>query len=282
MTRPPSAHAFSAVDAQSRPGRLVGVLDSLNREPFYAAYKRRLRELLNAAPGRLLLDVGAGGGDAALALRAESGARVLTCDVSHTMTATARERGLADAVTADAHRLPFRTAHFDGAWADRVLQHVRAPETVLDELVRVVRPGGRIALADPDYGTQTLDLGPHDSSGLGRRVREYRATRMLRHGRLAHRHAGLLAARGVTTLTAEAHTLVVRDPLAADHVLGLRTWGHAMAEAGALRPAEADRFVELFDTAVREKWFTYTVTFFVTAGTVPGRVSSPGAPAPRR
>ncbi|MGW7071045.1 methyltransferase domain-containing protein [Streptomyces sp. NPDC054855] len=35
------------------------------------------------------------------------------------------------------------------AWADRVLRHVRDPEQVLDEMIRVVRPGGRIVHADP-------------------------------------------------------------------------------------------------------------------------------------
>ncbi|WP_424710028.1 methyltransferase domain-containing protein [Kitasatospora acidiphila] len=39
-----------------------------------------------------------------------------------------------------------------------VLQHVTEPEQVLAEMLRVIRPGGRIALADPDYDTQVLDI----------------------------------------------------------------------------------------------------------------------------
>ncbi|GHH29457.1 hypothetical protein GCM10018780_87520 [Streptomyces lanatus] len=123
-------------------------------------------------------------------------------------------------VVADGHRLPFAAGQFDGAWADRVLQHVVEPGRVLDDLLRVVRPGGRVALADPDYDTQVLDINDQE---LARRVLRFRADAGLRNGALAHRHAGLLAARGLHDITAEARTLVVRDPLAADHVMGLRT-----------------------------------------------------------
>lgn len=163
---------------------------------------------------------------------------------------------------ADGHRLPFRAGRFDGVWADRVLQHVAEPARVLDEMLRVVRPGGRIVLADPDYDTQVLDIEDQD---LARRVLRFRADTLLRNGSLAHRHAGLLAERGLTGVTVEARTLVVRDPAAADNVMGLRTWAHAAATHGVLTPSEADRFTTDFDTAVRTGRFTYAVTFFLTA-----------------
>ncbi|MFD3505352.1 hypothetical protein [Streptomyces sp. NPDC058678] len=67
----------------------------------------------------------------------------------------------------------------------------------------------------------------------------------------------------------EARTLVVRDPSAADNVMGLRMWAHAAAARGYLDPLDADRFMAQFDDAVRAGRFTYAVTFFLTAGTLP-------------
>lgn len=259
-------HGFTSVDTQPRPAEWVRVLDRLSGEPFYAAYKERLRELLRAGPGGVFLEVGAGTGDAAAALRSGSGAEVVAVDSSRTMIAQARGRGLPHAAVADGHRLPFAAGAFDGAWADRVLQHVAEPGLVLDELLRVVRPGGRIALADPDYDTQVLDI---EDQELARRVLRFRADAALRNGTLAHRHAGLLASRGVHDVTVEARTLVVRDPAAADNVMGLRTWAHSAADRGQLDPADADRFTAQFDDAVRAGRFTYAVTFFLTAGTLP-------------
>ncbi|MEU6244524.1 methyltransferase domain-containing protein [Streptomyces sp. NPDC047024] len=261
-----AAHGFTSVDTQDRPSEWAGILDRLSAEPFYAAYKQRLRELLRAAPGGLFLEVGAGTGEAAAALRSRDGAEVVAVDSSLTMIARARRRGLPFAAVADGHRLPFPAGRFDGAWADRVLQHVAEPDRVVEELLRVVRPGGRVALADPDYDTQVLDIGDQE---LARQVLRFRADVALRNGSLAHRHAGMLAARGLHDITVEARTLVVRDPSAVDQVMGLRTWAHTAAGRGCLDPLDADRFVERFDDAVRAGRFTYAVTFFLTAGTLP-------------
>jgi len=68
------------------------------------------------------------------------------------------KRLAAEVVVADAHSLPFPSESFDGAWADRTFQHLADPLAALRELVRVVRPGGRIVIADPDYGTQVVNI----------------------------------------------------------------------------------------------------------------------------
>jgi SAM-dependent methyltransferase len=259
------AHAFTAVDRQPRPGELLGVLDRLAAEPFYGSYKHRLRGLLQSERGSRVLDVGAGTGANALALAAESGTEVVAVDQSMTMAAAIRARTRAHVVVADGHRLPFRASGFDGVLADRVLQHVAEPERVLDQMLRILRPGGRIALADPDYSTQVLDIEDRELAG---RVLGYRAQAALRNGTLAHRLAGLLAARGLREITVEARTLVVRDPRAVDNVLGLRSWAHAAAAHGYLESADAERFVEQFDAAVDTGRFMYAVTFFLTAATL--------------
>lgn len=258
-------HGFTDVDRQADPASWVGVLDRLTEEPFYRAYQQRVRELLRPAPGRRYLDVGAGTGASAASLRDEHGASVTTVDRALTMAAASRARGLTRSGVADAHHLPFRSASFDGAWADRTVQHLADPHTAIGELVRVVRPAGRVVLADPDYDTQVLDIA---DQGLARRVLRFRADVLLRNGTLAHRHAGLLAAHGLVDITVEPRTLVVRDPTAVDNVLGLRSWADTAARRGALEPAEARAFEEQFDEAVAARRFTYAVTFFLTAATV--------------
>jgi SAM-dependent methyltransferase len=262
--RQPS-HGFTAVDDQPRPRDWVSVLDRISAEPFYAGYKTRIHELLQPVPGGRYLDVGAGTGTAASALVA-AGAWVVAADRSYTMAAECRDRRLSAVVVADAHRLPFADSSFDGAWADRVLQHLAAPDRALDELVRVVRPGGRVVLADPDYNTQVLDI---EDQELARAVLRFRADVLLRNGTLAHRHAGLLAARSLCDVAVEARVLVVRDPRAVDNVMGLRTWAATAASRGHFGPDQACRFVDQFDAAVVQGHFLYAVTFFLTSATLP-------------
>ncbi|MEV0427995.1 methyltransferase domain-containing protein [Micromonospora sp. NPDC050495] len=258
-------HGFTDVDRQSDPNSWVGVLGRLAEEPFYQAYQRRVRELLHPAPGRRYLEVGAGTGASAARLEDEHGVSVAALDRALTMAAAMRARGLTRTAVADAHHLPFLDNSFDGAWADRTVQHLADPHAAITELVRVVRPAGRIVLADPDYDTQVLDIA---DQSLARRVLRFRADVLLRNGTLAHHHAGLLAAHGLVAITVEPRTLVVRDPTAVDNVLGLRSWAATAAQRGALDPAEARAFEDQFDEAVAAHRFTYAVTFFLTAATV--------------
>lgn len=193
-------------------------------------------------------------------------------DNSLTMAAAMKGAGLAHITVADGRCLPFQDSCFDGAWADRVLQHVEDPERVLDEMFRVVRPGGRIVLADPDYATQVLDI---EDQNLAAQVLRFRADAALRNGTLAHRHPGMPAARALEDVAVEARTLVVRDPTAVDNVMGLRSWAHTAAARGYLGAADADRFVVQFDQAVRAGRFTYADTFFLTSGTLPAPGTAP-------
>jgi SAM-dependent methyltransferase len=259
-----AVHAFTDVDRQDRPRDWADLLDRISDEPFYGALKRRIAELLHASRSGRYLDAGAGTGKAAAAL-AGSGADVVALDFSATMARAARDRGLRGVVQADAQRLPLASATFTGAWADRVLQHVADPRRAARELVRVLAPGGRLVLCDPDYDTQVLDIADQD---LARQVLRFRADRLLRNGAYAHRHGGLLTDLGLVDVAVEAHTLVVRDPTAVDNVLGLRSWAGTAASRGELAACDAHRFEAAFDEAVARGHFTYAVTFFVTSGTV--------------
>jgi SAM-dependent methyltransferase len=259
-------HGFVDVDSQDRPGDWAAVLDVLDAEPFYASYKARLRELLRPAAAGRYLDVGGGTGASAARLAGEHRVGVVVVDHAYTMARVARSRGVAGVVIADAARLPFATGTFDGAVADRVLQHLADPWAAVAEIVRVTAPGGRVALADPDYDTQVLDI---DDQDLARAVLRFRADHLLRHGTLAHRHAGMLTAHGLADVVVEAHPLVVRDPTAVDHVMGLRTWAHTAAGRGLLAPARAAAFAAELDRAVHAGRFLYAVTFFLTCAVKP-------------
>jgi ubiquinone/menaquinone biosynthesis C-methylase UbiE len=258
-------HAFTAVDSQDDPAAWIDVLDRVRREPAYAAYKERISELLRPVRGGRYLEVGTGTGDDALALASRFGAEVVGVDASSTMVGEARRRGLATAEVADAHDLPFADAAFDGAWADRVFQHLAEPEPALAELVRVTRQGGRILVADPDYDTQVVDVA---DPVLARKVLRFRADEMLRNGALAHRMGALFARAGLERVEVEAVPIVLRDPAALDNAMGLRTWAAVAAGRGVLTEEEAEAWERELDLAVAGGHFLYAFTIFITAGTL--------------
>lgn len=107
-------------------------------------------------PEDRLLDVGAGPGTLTADL-ASVVSSVTATEIGETeldlSRRTAAERGLTNIEfrTADVHGLPFPDDWFDVVHAHQVLQHVGDPVRALQELARVTRPGGIVAVRDSDY-----------------------------------------------------------------------------------------------------------------------------------
>lgn len=257
-------HGFTSVDRQPDPRAWVSCLDKLQGEPFYITYKRRLIELLDPKAGGRYLDVGAGTGDDAAQLVELGACKVIALDSSSKMARTCRDRhGGVKVVVGDAGHLPFASGSFDGCRADRVLQHLPDPASAIAEIVRVLRPGGRLVVIAPDFDTQVLELA---DQALARKVLRYRADPMLRNGTFAHRAPAALVEAGLIEVGIEPRTLVIRDAAAVDNVMGLRTWAGTAFFAGALTEAELQHWEELFDAAVAAGHFLYAVTFFISWG----------------
>jgi SAM-dependent methyltransferase len=89
------------------------------------------------------LEVGCGPGELAARVQESLGAEVIAIDISPRMVELSRKRGV-DAREGDVQRLPFDDGEFDCAVAAWMLYHVPDVELALDELARVLRPGGRL------------------------------------------------------------------------------------------------------------------------------------------
>lgn len=125
-----------------------------------------------------VLDVGGGPGYLAEALRRE-GASCVSLDPSADELRL-HGRSPTEAVQADGLRLPFPGETFDLCHASNVLEHVDAPWALLDEMIRVVVPGG---LAWCSFTNWWSPWGGHETSpwhylGAERALRRYER----RHG----------------------------------------------------------------------------------------------------
>ncbi len=101
--------------------------------------------------GAKVLDVACGNGNAALAA-AHRFCHVVGLDYVPSLLARARERAAAeklsvDFVEGDAEQLPFESASFDAALSTFGVMFAPDQARAARELVRVVKPGGKIALA---------------------------------------------------------------------------------------------------------------------------------------
>ena len=109
-------------------------------------------ERLSLQPGTRVLDVACGSGNLALPA-ARSGAIVTGVDIAPNLLEQARARAASEGLTiqfdeGDAENLPYDDAAFDVVVSMFGAMFAPRPELVAAELVRVCRPGGRIAMAN--------------------------------------------------------------------------------------------------------------------------------------
>lgn len=114
-----------------------------------------LAELAEVKPGERVLDAGCGVGDSAVWLAQERGARVVGVTLVRSQIERARRlaqrRGLAHRVAfvqADYTRTPLAGESVDVVWALESLCHAPDKAAFYREVARVLRPGGRLVVAE--------------------------------------------------------------------------------------------------------------------------------------
>ena len=256
---------YGDVDGYADPALAVYWQERVDGWPQVRAYKRRIADLVAGA--ERLVDVGCGPG---LDDRGAGPGRAIGVDRSRTMCRAAASRGRVTC-QADACALPFPDGHLDAAVADRVLQHIERRPAALSEMVRVVRRGGRVVVADPDQETLVIHV-PGVPPELTARVKRLRRDVGYRHGRYVSGLPAELTALGLGDVTVDAFPLVLTDP---DDAFGVPTWPRAWRDEGEF----TDRELEAWDAGIergRRGGFVYALLYFVVSATVPSRTRSEG------
>jgi len=113
-----------------------------------ARWKAKLVSLADVRRGERALDLAAGTGDIALAIAAR-GAKTIGLDITHRMLQLAASKSSAARfITGDMTSLPFRSSSFDLITTGYGLRNVPDLDTAIDEIARVLRPGGRLLSLD--------------------------------------------------------------------------------------------------------------------------------------
>ncbi|MFC1440883.1 methyltransferase domain-containing protein [Streptacidiphilus sp. N1-10] len=246
----------------------IGYQDRIAATEFAQSYKQLAVETLNVRPGQTVLDLGCGPGTdlAALAEAVTPSGAVFGIDANPGMLerAQARTAELAQVTVqqGDIHALPYADASVDRAHTDRVLQHVADPGRVLAEARRVLRPGGRLVMAEPDWEALAID---HPDLELSRAYTRHIAERIVRNGALGRQLARLATGAGFTVSAVLPVVTVIRDVREADQVLGIQRNTERAVAAGYLSDGEAQRWLE----HLAEGPFLASATLYLTVVDVP-------------
>ncbi|MEO3972941.1 methyltransferase domain-containing protein [Streptomyces sp. CAU 1734] len=203
----------------------------------------------------------------------EAGARetiapgtVLGIDADEEMVTRARERtaglGTVEVLHGDAGMLPLGDATADRARTDRVLQHVEDPGTVLAEARRVLRPGGRLVMGEPDWDSLAID---HPDLEISRAYTRHITDRIVRNGVVGRQLARLAADAGFLVPDVVPVTSLFRDVRAADEILGLHRGTERAVAAGYLTEGAARSWLDHLENGD----FLAAVTLYVVVAEVP-------------
>lgn len=219
----PTSKGLDLDDADAREEILVRQRRDMWTPEQIASLARHFR----LAPGQALLDAGCGYG---YSLRTFGpfcmpGGRLVGVDARADLLETAGrladEAGLGAAATfsvADVHALPFDEGAFDVVMAQVVLCHLDEPERALDELIRVTRPGGCVAVFDNAVGGCPWGWNVTDDPPARERVKRAEMQLLAHEGRgrlgrgdfsVGLRVPGWMEARGMRDVDARVNERVV-------------------------------------------------------------------------
>ena len=206
--------------------------DKLAAKGWHTAGLPRTRtvvRLIAALSLRDVLDVGCGEGEAADEIRKLTNANVRCVDVSAVAVAASENRGFdAYQVDVNSEPLPFDDETFDLVYLTEVIEHLVRPDRALEEIRRVLRPGGHLIVSTPNLaclpnrlllalGLQPLFSEVSEEMVLGR------GAKLLGQGTSPVGHLRLYTLRGLIE-TLRLHNLeptIIRGAAFSDDRLGI-------------------------------------------------------------
>jgi SAM-dependent methyltransferase len=198
---------FDRVDDTGEADRFIEWLDA----------ERRLRSgrgalgALTIRHSDRVLDVGCGpGGDLReIAERVGRDGFAVGIDLSAAMVQASSRRLCADGTQiacalADGQALPFAEGSFDACWIRAVLVHTPDPARAVSECARLLGPGGRLVVSEPDHGTHIVSTSEPE---VFERIKSNRRRHLL-HPLIGRELGGLLNEAGLVEIEVWATPLV--------------------------------------------------------------------------
>lgn len=220
-------------------------LEARGKHPTFQRMLHEYLDCMNIDNAESVLDLGCGTGFAAreIAKRSNFNGRVAGIDISSALIEQAKtlanEEGHDDCLefqVGDSRSLELSDNSFDVVIAHTLISHLPDPDTVVEEMKRLVKPGGYIGIFDGDYASLTFS---HPDPQLGKAMDELIIQSIVTQPRILRQLPLLLVNAGLKF--EKAFSNVVSDVSKADF------WASSVESMRKLLPAAKAMTVEEAD-----------------------------------
>jgi ubiquinone/menaquinone biosynthesis C-methylase UbiE len=256
---------FNRIDETEKPGEFIAFLDTASRNKGIAAMKSRTYELLDAKPGRRILEVGCGTGDDARQIAemiAPTGS-LIAIDKSEAIICEARRRsrGRNDSIkfaVGDATHLDLESETFDACRIERTLIHIPEPTAAMNEMVRVLDINGKLVAYEPDLETYVIDSSYRE---LTCRLLKYWYSQ-LQSGWVARHLPTLFKESGLADISIEPRAMIYNFDMVSQSFYGTM---ERAAEAGVASVDEISGwFADLERAHINDTFFCANMGYIVS------------------
>lgn len=260
---------FRNVDNIVTADHLVTYLEYVDSLPETRQMKIRSYGYLGLAEGDAVLDAGCGPGYDAIRMAAIVGKTGLVTglDLSKRMIAVAEAKAKSTGLpvsfhTGDVRKLPFPGASFDAVRIERTLQILDNPGQILDEMVRVLRPNGRLLSIEPDWETFVCDPGCRDTARTFFRF----CADQFPDGSTGRKLYRYFRERGLSDVGFHPEPLVLHDFTLAAKMMNMEQFLASAQEKGVLGRDEVAAWLQDLKAADAKGQFTFAGLVFAVTG----------------
>jgi ubiquinone/menaquinone biosynthesis C-methylase UbiE len=144
--------------------------DTMRKGFFSEAVREKAYTMAGVKEGQLAADIGAGTGFVTEGL-IQKGLKVIAVDRSEEMLSQMKEKfneyAIVEYRQGEAKSLPIENDTVDYAMANMYLHHVYEPFTAIKEMVRIIKPGGKLVITDLDEHTFEFLKSEHHDRWMG-------------------------------------------------------------------------------------------------------------------
>lgn len=263
------SRSWMRVDETDDPSFYAGMLEATRAQAVEAARRDPATAFgaLGLRPGLRLLDVGCGLGDylrvmaPLVAPGAAVGIDLSTELVGRAQALASPGPGNLAFRASDVYDMPFPHASFDRVTAMQVMLHLSDPWRALEEVRRVLAPGGKVLISEWDWDSTCLAVTDRD---LGRRFTHLLCDQM-RNGLIVRDLPHWLTGHGFVDVEVAAQAQVSREPGAAYQRLIEPATGE-LVRMGALSENDGFRLLEdLRDRTATGRYFLARTNYLTVA-----------------